>query len=64
MPTTVTIEDSTVAAVRLPVPVANLPALADVLEAVYGPGLRLQQRGDFLVVTAPRDDDEQAQADV
>lgn len=50
IPVTVTVEDGTVAAFRLPISVAPLAGLSSLLEVAYGTGLRMVQRGDFLII--------------
>lgn len=44
------VDDDTVAAFRMPIPVALLAGMSALLETAYGHGLRMTQRGEFLVV--------------
>jgi hypothetical protein len=44
--------EEVVAALRLPLPLGGLPRLSTDLEEIYGPGLRMIQRGGFLVILA------------
>jgi hypothetical protein len=44
---------TTVATLRLPIPVAGLVELVDALTLAYGEGLMLRQEGDFVLIEQP-----------